>query len=120
VDETLEHLAGNGFLDDARYARKMAAQLVEHRMLGPQRIIQKLIHKGIPRDLVDLAVSEMERGFPAAERAKKLLQNKMKNRTPIELSPGELIKLRRYLYQRGFSWETMQEIFHLAGGFTEG
>jgi len=119
VDAVLEHLAGKGFLDDARYARKMVAHLGKDRMLGPQRIVQKLIQKGIPRDLVDEAVAEGERDFPAAERVKKLLSKKLKNQTPAELSPAEINKLGRFLYQRGFSWEDMHEIFHRVGGFTQ-
>ena len=119
VDEVLEHLAGKGFLDDARYARKIAAHLGKDRMLGPQRIIPKMIQKGIPRELVDEAVSAGEQDFPAAERVKKLLLKKLKNRTPAELSLAELKKLGRFFYQRGFSWEDMQEIFHRVGGFTE-
>jgi regulatory protein len=119
VDAVLEHLAGKGFLDDARYARKMAAHLSKDRMLGPQWIVQKLIQKGIPRDLVDEAVAEEEQDFPAAERVKKLLSKKLKSRTPAELSPAEMRKLGHFFYQRGFSWEDVQEIFHRGGGFTE-
>lgn len=119
VDETLNNLAGKGFLDDGRYARKMAAHLGEDRMLGPQRILQKLIQKGVSRKLIDEAIFKGEQTLPAIERGKKLLQKKLHNRTPAELSPAEWNKLSRYFYQRGFSWEHIQEIFHLVGGFTE-
>jgi regulatory protein len=119
VDEVLERLAGKGYLDDARYARRWAVHLGKDRMLGPGCIAQKLLQKGISPHLVDEAVVDGERDFPATERLKILLQKKLRARTPADLSPLEIKKLSRFFYQRGFSWGDIQDIFHRVGGFTE-
>jgi len=119
VDEVLERLAGKGYLDDARYARRLVAYLGKDRMLGPRRIVQKLIQKGLSPDFVDEAVAEGERDFPATERVRILLQKKLRNRIPAELSAEEMKKLGRFFLQRGFSWGDIQDIFHRMGGFNE-
>jgi regulatory protein len=119
VDEVLEHLAGKGYLDDARYARRLAAYLGRERLLGPRRIVQKLIQKGLSPDLVDEAVTTGEGDFPASERLRRLLQKKLGNRIPGDLSSEEMKKLGRFFFQRGFSWSDIRDLFHRIGGFTE-
>jgi regulatory protein len=119
VDEVVERLAGKGYLDDARYARRLAAYLGRERMLGPRRIVQKLLQKGLSSDLVDEAVAAGEGDFPAPERLRRLLQKKLGNRFPDPLSTEEMKKLGRFFFQRGFSWGDIQDIFHRRGGFTE-
>jgi regulatory protein len=119
VDEVLEHLAGKGYLDDARYARRLAAYLGRERMMGPRRIVQKLLQKGLSPDLVEEAVAAGEGDFPAPERLRHLLQKKMGIRFSDPLSSEEMKKLGRFFFQRGFSWADIQDIFHRRGGFTE-
>ncbi len=119
AEEALERLERQGFLDDARYARRLAAHLSKEKLVGNQRILQKLIQKGIHSDCIQEAREEAERDFPSRERIKRLLQRKLKNRVPSELSIQEKTKLGRYFYQQGFSWSEIQEAFHLAGGFSE-
>ena len=119
VDEVLEHLVGKGYVDDPRYARRLAAYLGRERMLGPRRIVQKLLQKGLSPDLVDESVAAGEADFPTPERLGRLLQKKMGNRLSNPLSSEEMKKLGRFFFQRGFSWGDIQDIFHRRGGFTE-
>ncbi len=119
TEEILDRLERRGFLDDARFARRMAAHLSKDKLAGNYYILQKLSQKGVHPDCIRAATEETEREFPSRERMHRLLQLKLKNRTPTELSAQEKKKLGRFFYQRGFSWVDIQEAFHLAGGINE-
>jgi regulatory protein len=119
VEETLCRLEGHGFLDDLRYARRLAAHLSKDELLGPQRIRQKLIQKGIHADCIREVMEESEKELSTRDRVQKLLQIKLKNRTPAELSTQEKSQWSRFLYYRGFSWGDIHEAFQSTGGLAE-
>lgn len=53
VEDVIEELAGQGYLDDARYARVFAQDKRELEQWGSDRIRRVLLERGIDRDLVD-------------------------------------------------------------------
>ncbi len=119
AEEIVGRLERQGFLDDARYARRMMFHLSKEKLVGNQRIHQKLTQKGIPPDCIQRVMEEAEIELPSQERVYRLLQLKLKHRTLTDLSAQERKKLGFFLYQRGFSWSEIQEVFHLAGGLNE-
>ena len=56
IREGLEEL---GLIDDSRYARRYAADLVNLKHLSERGVRQKLYEKGIDRDLIDEALGEL-------------------------------------------------------------
>ena len=56
---TADRLEELGLLDDGRYARHYAADLVNLKHLSERGVRQKLYEKGIDRDLIDEVVSEL-------------------------------------------------------------
>jgi len=119
AEAVLLDLSARGLLDDARYARKLAFHLSAEKLLGPRRIREKMTLKGIPPDLFAEAEREAEREFPPGERLRRLVRTRLQQRTVKELTPPEQIKLGRFLYQRGFPWSDIQELFYRAGGWFE-
>jgi regulatory protein len=119
ADAVLQSLAARGFLDDNRYARRMAHHLSAEKLLGPRRVRETLARKGVAPELLAAAEKEAGAEFPPQERLKKLAENKLKRRTCAELSPPEQRKLARLFYQRGYSWDDIREFFNQAGGWFE-
>ena len=119
ADAVLGSLSARGFMDDARYARRMALHLSAEKLLGPRRVRETLARQGISAETLASAAEEAEREFPAEKRLRKLAETKLKRRAFGELSPPEQGKLARFFYQRGFSWEDIQGFFHNAGGWFE-
>ena len=119
IEKTLKWLEEREFLDDLRYAQKLAFSLAKEKLLGPQRIRQKLFQKGIPAGLVKEVVEKADETLAAGERLQIAMRMKLKGRSPEEIFPDERRKLAGYLRQRGFSWEDIREAFQETGGFTE-
>ena len=60
IETTLEFCREYGFVNDERYAKGKAVELQRLKKYGKRRIIMELHHKGIPSDLIDAAVCELE------------------------------------------------------------
>ena len=119
VEEALQGLEAHGLLDDCRYAERLALFLAKEKLLGPQRIREKLVQKGIPADLVREAMGKAEGDLATNARLRVVVGMKLKGRRVEEISPDERRRLANYLRQRGFLWEDIQEAFRETGGFAE-
>ena len=119
TEAALRWLEEREMLDDRRYAEKLAISLAREKLLGPQRLSQKLFQKGIPAELAREALEKADELLAAGERLRTIIRLKLKGRSPEEIDPEERRKLVGYLRQRGFSWEDIREAFRETGGFTE-
>jgi SOS response regulatory protein OraA/RecX len=97
----------------------LAFSLTQEKLLGPQRISQKLFQKGIPAELAREAMERADEALAARERLRIVMGRKLRGRSLEEIFPSERRKLASYLRQRGFLWEDIWEAFQEAGGFTE-
>jgi regulatory protein len=61
IDEAVIELTEAGFLDDARYAQRFADDKRELDRWGSERISRELHRRGIPPDLIELAVADRGR-----------------------------------------------------------
>ena len=59
-EKTADRLAELGLLDDERYARRYAADLISVKRLSSKGVSQKLREKGIDRELIDEILDENE------------------------------------------------------------
>jgi regulatory protein len=119
IAKALEWLEKREMLDDRRFAQKLAISLAKEKLLGPQRVSQKLFQKGIPAELAKEAMKKADELLAAGERLRMVMRMKLKGRNPEKIFPEERRKLAGYLRQRGFSWEDIGEAFRETGGFTE-
>jgi len=97
VAETLSELAGEGLLNDARYAESLVRQLAG-RGQGPVRIRQALHEAGIPPDLIAVAMD-------AGGDWHALAADTRRRRFGAEAPAGwpERARQMRFLQYRGFS-----------------
>jgi regulatory protein len=119
IEKVLNRLTGKGILDDFRYAQRLAFHLTREKLLGPQRVSQKLFQRGIPPNLAREAMGKSEMEMSMSERLRSVLLIKLRGRGLEQISPQERRKLANFLRQRGFLWEDIREIFQDAGGFAE-
>ncbi|MBI5969432.1 MAG: regulatory protein RecX [Deltaproteobacteria bacterium] len=119
IERVLRDLVARGILDDFRYAQRLALSLTEEKLLGPQRIRQKLFQRGIPANLAQEAIEKAEETLAASERLQKVLRMKLQGRNLGQVLPKEKKQLVNYLRQRGFLWEDIWEAFQEAGALEE-
>jgi regulatory protein len=76
VEEVIEELIDQGYLDDARYARVFAQDKRELELWGSERIRRALLERGVDGDLVDETLAphtdEVENGNGGGELARAL------------------------------------------------
>ncbi len=56
----MDKLVGSGFINDRRYAERLARRYIESKRFGPRRARNEMYAKGIPKDIIDDAVEEYE------------------------------------------------------------
>ncbi|ABC29017.1 uncharacterized protein conserved in bacteria [Hahella chejuensis KCTC 2396] len=103
VEAVIAHLIENNWLSDFRYAEI----LVRHRAgqgYGPVRISAELKQQGVEADMIRGAFSES--GVDWFERAAAVLRKRFREKPE---SPSELQKQKRYLLQRGFNFDEINE-----------
>lgn len=75
IEPTIDTLAENGHLDDARFARLLVHDKRELEEWGNERIKQVLLARGVDRELIDEALAEDDPG-DQIERALALLRRR--------------------------------------------
>jgi regulatory protein len=110
ADQTVEWLAGLGYLDDGRFA---AAYVAEKRRggWGPRRIRAELAAKGVERSVVDEAVAALEdSGSEASAEGDAALEDVIRRRFGGQFAAdpeGAERRLAGFLTRRGYDWDTI-------------
>lgn len=113
IDRVIDKCRRYNYLDDARYARQRTTVL-RRKGYGPRRIRGDLLTKGIASDLVALVFDEVY-GFDRQRKdCRGVLAKKLKNASGKEDPTRLRQKLHRFLLNRGFTPETVQEELALA------
>ena len=100
-----------GYLDDARYGA-MVARHYSRKGYGPAKIREELYRRGVPRELWDDAVAEMEDTDQALDA---FLDKKLKG-GPLPDDPRERKRLTDACARRGFSWQDISQAMARRGG----
>jgi regulatory protein len=112
-------LEARGLIDDQRYARRLAAGYLREKLWGPQKVLQKLLQKGIDSNLARGLAEPSGEGGAYREGLRKILRSKLKGKDLREMMPGEKKRLADHLRRRGFFWEDIMEVLQEAGGSAE-
>lgn len=98
--EVVDRLVGEGFIDDARYARAFVADKFRFEHWGRVKISYMLHLKGLPDNVVDAALQQIDEA-QYAETLKDFLEGKL--RTVRAATPYALRqKVARAAISRGF------------------
>ena len=117
--EILKKLEDRGLIDDRRYARRLAVFYSREKLWGPQRVVHRLLQRGIAQDLAREVVDEVEEDGSSRERLLKVLRLKLKGQGLNEMLPQEKRRLSHYLRARGFLWEDIMEALQEERGSIE-
>ena len=101
VDSIVAALVAGGFVSDLRYASAFAREKSSLTGWGPVKIRYALSAKGIPRDLIDAALSEIDT-HKAEARLDKLLAAKART---LEGDPHARLKLLKFALSRGYEYD---------------
>lgn len=105
ADAVLERLRRERFVDDARYASFFARDKSRLSGWGPRKIAYALAAKGIPSDIIDSAIGELDKEESEA-RMHEVLMNKWKalsSRYPEDCR----IRLVRFALSRGYDYPSV-------------
>ena len=110
VEGTVEYLIEAGYLDDRRYALRIATSVMENRGWGVKRIIHELRAKGIPGDIIQDVVSGIDRK-EELRSAKGAVEKWLRTRgISLPLDEGDIARAWRFLNSRGFSVSVIREV----------
>lgn len=109
--EVVDRLVSEGFIDDARYARAFVADKFRFERWGRVKISYMLHLKGLPDDVVDEALHQID-DTQYVETLKDLLEAKLRTlraATPFALRQ----KVARTAISRGFEPDLVFQVMNL-------
>jgi regulatory protein len=108
AQEVVEVLVNEKYVDDLRYASAFARDKSAIQGWGEVKIRYMLSAKGVPRDVIDKALEEIDQD-KADSRLEKLLQNKLKS---LKDDPQRRLKLLRFALGRGYSYDEVNSLIN--------
>ncbi len=106
--EVVDELVAERYVDELRYASAFARDKASIAGWGEMKIRYMLAGKGIPREVVDAALAEID-GGKASEKLRKLLEVKAKS---LKGDPQIRLKLLRFALSRGYQYDEINEILN--------
>jgi len=110
IDEVIEYLQKNGYLDDKEFIRAFVAEKSKTKNWSSKKIKKDLIKRGVASKLIDENLSERPKEADY-ENVLKLAKKKYEVLLKRNLEPKELQnKLSNYLFSKGFDYKLIKEV----------
>jgi regulatory protein len=108
IDQALDQLRAQRYIDDEAFARYWVEQRDTHRPRGARAIVSELMQKGVAREVIDLVLGERE---PDADvkRARDAIKRPITRWMTLS-EVDRKRKIHQYLAQRGFAYEVIDEV----------
>ena len=110
IDEVIEDLSKNGYIDDTEFIRVFMAEKSKTKNWSRKRIKSELIKRGLDSKLIDKILSEQysESDF---DNASTVAKKKVEVLTKRNLEKKDLrTKLSTYLFSKGFDYELIKDV----------
>jgi regulatory protein len=112
ISMAIERLAGQGFVDDGRFAARWAeSALRSGRGYGP-RLLMELQRRGISRETAIEAVAALAQEHGEREVLATIVSRRFPQFDPQSATPKERQRLYAYLQRRGFRISVIASFFH--------
>ena len=106
VNEVLDMLEESGLIDDRAYAFQYAHDLMEMKLLGPQRLKMELSRKGIDDETAEEAILAAEEEIGSAEeRLDRIIELRYKNLLTDEKNCKKIINS---LFRLGYGYDMIK------------
>ena len=107
IEQAVKKLESMGFLSDLRYCEDACA-ILRSRGYGPMRIRNRLIQKGVPREILDSVLTEPS-SDPSGDALRVLEKNARRILAEKDLRKRHA-KALRLLASRGFTADTVYQV----------
>lgn len=104
ADKVVSLLIEEKYVDDSRYAMAFARDKASISGWGEVKIRHMLLAKGIPMDMINEALEEIDEG-KATARLEKLLEVKSRS---LRDDPHKKLKLLRFALGRGYGYDEVK------------
>jgi regulatory protein len=109
AEKLVEILVTEKYIDELRYASAFARDKSSISGWGETKIRYMLCSKGIPREVIDKALEEID-GAKAITRLEKLMENKYRS---LKDDPQCRLKMLRFGLGRGYGYDEVSEVLGL-------
>lgn len=106
AEEVMETLVRERYIDELRYASAFARDKSSLSGWGETKIRYMLSSKGIPRDVIDKALEEVD-DSKARTRLEKLMANRYRS---LKDDPQCRLKMLRFGLGRGYGYDEVSEV----------
>ena len=107
VEKTIDFLKEYKLLDDEDFAKRYAHDLVHLKKLGITQVKWKLKEKGIPQQIIEQTIAELNFDDIISENLEGLVQKRLGDNYDIK----NIMKVKRYLASRGYSFDQINSAF---------
>ncbi|MDW7659291.1 MAG: regulatory protein RecX [Bacillota bacterium] len=117
INEVIKELEEEGYLDDPAIARRMARQRSGRQAESRYALRQRMLQAGLSPDAVQLAIDETGTDHDLAgdlinSRFGVEIQHLRTDTTPPQEKRRLFVKIARFLSNRGFESELIEQILH--------
>lgn len=110
VDQVIEELKQQKFLDDREFVRWWIEQRQQHRPKGAKAIKLELLQKGIDKEIISSTAEGMRNdSINEYDLAMKVVNKKLNLFKNLSREKFK-IKVRDLLLRRGFDWDTIHKV----------
>lgn len=106
AEKVMEILVAEKYIDEFRYASAFARDKSSISGWGETKIRYMLSSKGIPREVIDKALEEID-GAKAMTRLEKLMDNKYRS---LKDDPQCRLKMLRFGLGRGYGYDEVSKV----------
>jgi len=99
-----------GYLDDQRFAQRLAGDLLKTKNWGFSRIGFALRERGLAPELVEETVAQLQEAHSEEETALQIMKRRFSHFDLQEASSKEKRRIVQFLRRRGFSWDTISRV----------
>ena len=110
IDEVIDDLKTNSYLDDEGFIREFVAEKTKSKSWSTKKVKAELLKRGIDNKLID-EMLKGKQGDSEIENATKLAKKKYDQLIKKKLEPKELRnKLSVFLFSKGFDYDLIKEV----------
>lgn len=106
AEKVIEVLVNEKYIDELRYASAFARDKASLAGWGETKIRYMLASKGVPRDVMDRALEEID-DTKARTRLEKLMENKFRS---LKDDPQCRMKMLRFGLGRGYAYDDVAQV----------
>ena len=106
AEKVMEILVAEKYIDEFRYASAFARDKSSISGWGETKIRYMLSSKGVPREIIDKALEEIDES-KAMTRLEKLMENKYRS---LKDDPQCRLKMLRFGLGRGYGYDEVSEV----------